>query len=292
MLRTSRFGRLALSDEAIRTSNWVGLCVLGACAFLAGYFYGGTREFLGCALACGLIIPPLARIYDTQPGWPRAVLSLMTLALGGLAIVITVTLFVGHFVDGKLGQALTTAGLVFFLPFVVGAIAAQFAVNYLVSVQPTRGTQSGQIVWWVGGAMLAVAALLIVGFVGLVVLVGVQDDPVVFDGPIRIKMVAVDDLAWANPAQLDRDTTFFREQGFGEQGDFRTIGLDDVSGRLLYNADEHVWVELTDFASDGYTVAICTVYNDGRAFCYHNLSHDPLAIRPRLDSRAVRPLSE
>ena len=88
MLRLNRFGRLALSREQIITSNWVGLCVLGALVSLAGYFFAGGSVWLMCALACGFMIPLVSRIYACDVGWPRNTLVAITLVMAALGSVV------------------------------------------------------------------------------------------------------------------------------------------------------------------------------------------------------------
>lgn len=139
MLRLSRFGRLALSREQIITSNWVGLCVLGAILSLTGYFLSGSGVWLMCALACGFMIPLVSRIYACHVGWPRNTLIAMTMAMASLGILVVGLVVLGPWIPRELlPYALATVRLAVTL-FMIGAIVGQFAVNALVQVRPRRG---------------------------------------------------------------------------------------------------------------------------------------------------------
>ncbi|WP_372721778.1 tetratricopeptide repeat protein [Novipirellula sp.] len=175
VLRTSKFGRLALSEHQIRSSTWVGVCVLSGIVLVAGYFVTGSSPLLGCALACMLLIPPLGRIYSCQEGWPRATLSLTTIALGFLAVVVVASSFGSYFIEGNVSRGLRDIAGLFFTPLLYGSIAAQFLTNALVSVSPKRGTDTGKMVWIIGGTLLGLAALAVMAFIGLVIVVGLQD---------------------------------------------------------------------------------------------------------------------
>ena len=174
VLRTSKFGRLALSEHQIRSSTWVGVCVLSGILLVAAYFVTGSEPLLGCALAAMLLIPPLGRVYSCEEGWPRATLSLVTIALGFLALVVVSTLLGSYLIEGKVSAGLRGIGGLFFTPLLYGSIAAQFLTNALMSASPKRGTDTGKMVWIVGGSLLAIVGLLILAFIGLVIFVGMQ----------------------------------------------------------------------------------------------------------------------
>ncbi|TWU17631.1 lipoprotein NlpI [Novipirellula galeiformis] len=175
VLRTSPFGRLALSKEQIRTSNWVGVCVLSGIMLVVAYFATGAAALLGCALACVLLIPPLGGIYRCQQGWPRATLSLVTIALGFMAAVVVSTLLVSHWLTHDIRRPLQGIGLLYFTPLLYGSIGAQFLTNALVSATPKRGTHTEKKVWVIGGTLLGIAAVATCAFIALIVTIGIMD---------------------------------------------------------------------------------------------------------------------
>lgn len=166
VLRTNKFGRLALSSEEIRTSTWVGCCVVAALIGLVFFAITSDFFFLMAALTAGLLIPPISRIDSCSEGWPRATISLITIGLGFLSFVIVSTSLLGFVVGGQSGNTIQGIGGIFFFPCIVGAVATQFLINYLVSVSPRRGTDTGRIVWLIGGGLLAMGTLLVILFLG------------------------------------------------------------------------------------------------------------------------------
>jgi len=137
MLFLDPFGRLALSREEKITAAGVGVCVLGALVSLAAYF-AGYELGLYAAIVSGFLIPPLSRVYHCEAGWPRGTMAAITaglfvLGLGGL--VVEMIAGNGESDLAKLGHAI---GGLSFLAFVIGALASQFAANYLVGVRPRR----------------------------------------------------------------------------------------------------------------------------------------------------------
>lgn len=136
LLRLNRFGRLALSREQIVTSNWVGLCVLGAVSSLIAYFATGSDDFLISALVSGLMIPSLTSVYNCDEGWPRNWMIVITVGLfllGALSIGLMVGL---PFLAEDAAKVAAKLGGGCFLAFVLSAIASQFAANALISARP------------------------------------------------------------------------------------------------------------------------------------------------------------
>ena len=183
ILRTSKFGRLALSAEEIRTSTWVGLCVGGALTMLGCYFATDSPVFLQTAFACALIIPPISALYHCEEGWPRAVITLIAIGLAGLGFLISLTMVGSYFFTGEAADRLTSIGILLSLPFVIGAIASQFSINFLASAQPRRGSESATVVWWVGGLILVIGAMVILAMTVLGVLYAFDDNPEVMQLP-------------------------------------------------------------------------------------------------------------
>jgi len=279
VLRTSKFGRLALSDEQIRTSTWVGLCVLGTVAMLTLYFVQGSFEYLMGAIACGLLIPAISQIYNCSPGWPRSLLALISIALGFVAAVIIACLVGSVLVSGQPGRVLEAIAVRLVLPFVYSAVATQFGVNYLVTVRPIRGANSGKLLWRAGLAVLAVAGLLLTGFIGLVLIGANHQDPQFFTYPIRTSFEPADSLTWYDPERLAADTSALEEAGFTLLDDFTMDGLEDARLRVLQSEDRNAWVEISENL-DGYVVSFASAYDDGREFTTNDLMENPFTQRP------------
>ncbi len=176
VLRLNRFGRLALTRQQIATSNWVGLCVLGAVVFLLLGFMAhfmapdAAWDCLLCALTCGLVTPPLAHIYSCDEGWPRVVMILLAAALLFLAVAILVSLPLAWSSAEPLSKALKIIGRETFLVLIMGAVAAQFAINALLRVRPRPGSITTASVWAVGGSLLAIGICLFLGYCVLITL--------------------------------------------------------------------------------------------------------------------------
>jgi tetratricopeptide (TPR) repeat protein len=138
LLRLNPFGRLALSREQVVTSNWVGACVVGALVSLGVYFGFQAEGALISALACGLIIPPLSQIYLCEEGWPRITMVLITVALATAGFASAALVLSASLVQGDDARMLRGLGGMLFFPFIIGALASQFAANVLVSAVPRR----------------------------------------------------------------------------------------------------------------------------------------------------------
>jgi len=138
LLRLNRFGRLALSREQIVTSNWVGLCVAGALVSLVLYFTVHADGALVSALVCGLLIPPLSTIYQCDPGWPRTTTVAITIVLAVAGLSSAALVWGSQFLAGDGAKLAGGLGWLLFFPFVLGALAFQFAANALVSAKPRR----------------------------------------------------------------------------------------------------------------------------------------------------------
>lgn len=137
-LLTDRFGRMALSREEKITGIGVGLCLLTAIVGAIMWLLTDVIEWVLLAVTGGFLIPPLSRIYDCQPGWPRVTMALITLGLLVLACgAIGFQLIAG---DGemrfhKMMRGLAILGMFAFLG---GSFASQLAANALTSVLPKR----------------------------------------------------------------------------------------------------------------------------------------------------------
>ena len=152
-----------MSDEQVRTSTWVGFCVLGAIVMIVGFFVTGLIEMLVGALACALIIPAISHIYNCSEGWPRVTLTLITISLGVLAFFTTACAMGGAFIDGRVGIALSGVAALLFKPFLYSSLATQFGVGFFTSARPQRGGDSGKRLWLIGRIGIGVAVCLLTG---------------------------------------------------------------------------------------------------------------------------------
>jgi tetratricopeptide (TPR) repeat protein len=165
-LRLNRFGRYALTQDQIVTSNWVGLCVLGIFLSLVDYVVYRNIDYLLCALAFSLIIPPLANIYSCSEGWPRVIVIEITAALAFLALIVLISLPLAAVVSEVPAMVLSAIGYQAFLLFVIGAVVAQIAINALVRVRPRPGSMTVGSVWAVGGSLLGLGIFLALAYWG------------------------------------------------------------------------------------------------------------------------------
>ena len=246
VLRLDRFGRLALNREETITSNWVGLCVLGALIFIGVYFATAESDFLMCAAACGLLVPAVAHIYSCHEGWPRVAVVVMALGLAGLAATVIVSLTLESFASGPAERALGAIAISAFLPFLLGAIASQFAINALVSVRPRHGGLTARKAWLIGGGVLAAGAVIVMLwsaflFWGAYVIAARQ----IFNQPIRIQVVPRADLAWEHRAELDRETASLESLGFERLGDYELLGVAGEQVHRFERCSAH-WSYLAD----------------------------------------------
>src|SRR6185295_3307686 len=81
MLRLSRFGRLALSREETLGANLVGLDLLIAVGFAAGFIATGALVCIEGAVVFGLLCIPVSSIFKMPRGWPRWTMAGITAAL-------------------------------------------------------------------------------------------------------------------------------------------------------------------------------------------------------------------
>ncbi|MEM8678335.1 MAG: tetratricopeptide repeat protein [Planctomycetota bacterium] len=284
VLRTNKFGRLALSKQEIRTSNWVGLCVLGCLALLIPFFVTGSIEFAGSALACALIIPPLANTHSCQPGWPRATIILVTIALGAMAGCIIASSLLGLFLGGRTRELLLGVAGLLFVPFVISALLSQFLVSFLASVRPIKGTHTERWVWVIGGSLIAIGVIALVGLVAAALLVGSVDNINVFPEPIRTEAIAVSSEDWAPSEPLLQDMRTLEDAGFTTIGDYRLAGLDGIYLRLMQDEEKRQWAELVEGMQGKYVVSLSGAFDDGRAISVNNALEPPLTSLPNLVS--------
>lgn len=99
LLRMNRFGRLALSEEQIRGSNWLGAYLLsGIVCLVAGLLMRDPRVF-EAAIAFGFLLLPVGGMYLCPAGWPRDAMKAVSLALTAIgpgAIALLMYLSASH----------------------------------------------------------------------------------------------------------------------------------------------------------------------------------------------------
>ena len=125
LLRLSKFGRLALSEEQIFASNCVGGCLLAAVLALGLWLATGSALALFGALYLGLLTLPVSVVFNCPAGWPRQAMTAYVVALLGVAALALANIF---------GEAFPGYNNLFFL----GILASGFVVNGLAMTTVRR----------------------------------------------------------------------------------------------------------------------------------------------------------
>lgn len=122
LLRLNRFGRLALSEEQLTASNWVGGFLLGALLLLVTGFAGGGTLYYIAAAGCAAMIIPVSGIFNVDRPKSRRFLTGYTILLGGVGV-------------GSFLLALSGSGIAggFFAMFVLGWVAYSWIANIVIS---------------------------------------------------------------------------------------------------------------------------------------------------------------
>ena len=210
VLRTSRFGRLVLSDEEKRTSTWVGIALLTALVFFGAFCFSGEFKYVFGSLACALMIPLLSTYYGSSEGWPRAIHGLLILFILSMGIITIVALLGESLTQGPLSFSLNAIGGLVVLPFVYSAIASQFAVNFLIMARPRKGTQAARNVWIAGGILYLLFAVVFAVTSWLIVRevyqnyekLKAQEMEQLVQPLIDVEFTESVDVAWENPVRV------------------------------------------------------------------------------------------
>jgi tetratricopeptide (TPR) repeat protein len=97
LLRADPFGRLAMTPVQMTASTWVGVCLLMALVLAAVGLATASWKVCAGMSAFGLLVLPVARIFDCQPGWPRLGMAAYTALLAGIwAISVALLLTARH----------------------------------------------------------------------------------------------------------------------------------------------------------------------------------------------------
>ena len=135
LLRIDRFGRYALSPDQVKGANVLVACLVITLACLGAAIATGHRVLYEATVMCAVLALPASAIYMCEAGWPRHVMTAITLILGALiAFVATVVLLPTATINQPL--RLPLANVMRLLPW--GLLASQFAAMYLSRVTQKR----------------------------------------------------------------------------------------------------------------------------------------------------------
>lgn len=124
LLRLDKAGRMALSEEQVIASNWIGLCVAGSGLSALAALVTGNGIFWSGAIGALAMSLPVAGVFNAKPGNKRNILILYTLLLalvGGASLV-------SGFSSPEAGSALSTF-------FMLGWVGYTWLANILFSVK-------------------------------------------------------------------------------------------------------------------------------------------------------------
>jgi len=128
LLRLDRFGRHALSRDQVVASNWVAGLLAPALILAVIWLVTDNSLALLGALLCGLLLLPVSAAFHCQPGWPRRVMVLYTIALAVLGLSFLPLVM----------MKLADYGYLVLQVFLWGSILSGFVANYLAMQTPRR----------------------------------------------------------------------------------------------------------------------------------------------------------
>lgn len=94
LLRLDRFGRLVLSPEQVRASNWVGATMSLALASATAAFATGDGGWGMLAFGLAFMLIPISAVFRTPEGWPRRAMIGYTAAMALAAVTGATTVYV------------------------------------------------------------------------------------------------------------------------------------------------------------------------------------------------------
>lgn len=130
LLRTSRYGRLALSSDQTWGANLFGLLLLSAFSLLGAGLWTGSTRLMIAALYTGLLMLPASSIFICSAGWPRWTMAGVTLLLAMVGAAELASLAV---VDGRLMETPASRGLGNL--FIYGILGSQLLANGVVGAR-------------------------------------------------------------------------------------------------------------------------------------------------------------
>jgi hypothetical protein len=119
ILRLDKFGRMALNDDEVACSNWVGLLLLAGLSSLGAYFLLRNDLLLLGAVFCLLMIIPLVGVFHFPAGKSRNKVKAYALLLAGLGAA-------GLVAPGQ-------ASFILWIVFLVGVLLSSFLVNFIAT---------------------------------------------------------------------------------------------------------------------------------------------------------------
>lgn len=133
LLRLDSLGRMALSREKIRASNWLGAdLAVGLAALLAWWITGAGEALLVAVAAAGLALP-VAGIFHCRRGWPRWAMIAYTAGFALLAALMTLAYAVARTPEDAASARSTGIGLA-----IGGAVLSTWIGAGLSAVRPRR----------------------------------------------------------------------------------------------------------------------------------------------------------
>jgi tetratricopeptide (TPR) repeat protein len=126
LLRFHPLGRYALTDEQVLSATWVGGML--AAALLAALGFAATRQhgLLLAAGVLGVLILPLAAVFQCPEGWPRTTMKAYTALLAVLGVASVSAAF-----SARIGTANSLFGLT-----LAGAFIGTWIGTFLVTARP------------------------------------------------------------------------------------------------------------------------------------------------------------
>lgn len=275
LLWLNPFGRLALSDEEKRTSIWVGSSIVLALVFVAAYFFSGNVDCLRSSLCLAFMTPALATFYASDKGWPRAVHHLLLLTMVFLAINVVGGTLGSMLLDESWRTGLKTVASLSSLPLLLLGFASQFGIHFLTSASPQKDSGSEKIVWWIGGSILAVVALLLTATNILAVVYGPTADALTSFPSLRIEVVENADQRWRHADEVARYSNELEAANFQRVGDFLIPEMPGTLSRFFLDLDKKIAIDVTEKSSEAdLAVGVAAMTEDGQRFSISNFDTD------------------
>ena len=131
LLRTSKFGRHALSPDQVRGANVLGACLVVTLGWLIVWIVTGDGFARMTTLMFAMLALPASAIFRCDPGWPRRTAMIMTLILLAAILATFVPLAIIRRVDTPLAIGLMLLGM----PVPFALLASQFVSIFLMNAR-------------------------------------------------------------------------------------------------------------------------------------------------------------